>query len=182
MMTIDRRPDQRGGQVSDRPDGEGPGQARARPDGSLEPFRLEDFLPYRLSVVTNRISKAFAGLYSREFGLSVPEWRVMAVLGAFAPLSSNEICQLTAMDKAKVSRAVALLDGKRLLSRAPNPRDQRLIRLKLTGKGRRIHDAIVPLARDLEAQITASFRPGERVQLDDLLRRLETGLEIQRER
>ena len=50
-------------------------------------FDLESFLPYRLSVTTNRVSRAFAALYEQEFGISIPEWRAIAVLGAFAPLS-----------------------------------------------------------------------------------------------
>ena len=59
-------------------------------------FDLESFLPYRLSVTTNRVSRAFAAQYEQEFGISIPEWRAIAVLGAFAPLSSNEICERTA--------------------------------------------------------------------------------------
>ena len=80
-------------------------------------FDLESFLPYRLSVTTNRVSRAFAALYEQEFGISIPEWRAIAVLGAFAPLSSNEICERTAMDKAKVSRAVATLLKRGLIER-----------------------------------------------------------------
>ena len=67
--------------------------------GDAEPFALDGFLPYRLSVVSNRVSRAIAQRYSAEFGLSIPEWRVMAVLGDAAPLSSNAICERTAMDK-----------------------------------------------------------------------------------
>ncbi len=144
----------------------------ARPDEAPGSFDLERFLPYRLSVVTNRISRAFAGRYSAEFGLSIPEWRVIAVVGGFAPLSSNEICRLTEMDKAKVSRAVTRLVAAGLLSRKPDPADQRLIRLAFTKKGRKVYDAIVPRARALERELTEALEPGEREVLERVLVKL----------
>lgn len=144
----------------------------AGPDG----FRLESFLPYRLSVLANRLSRAFARRYQDEFGISIPEWRVIAVLGAFAPLSSNEICERTEMDKAKVSRAVAALLKARRIERAPHPTDQRLIQLTLSAKGRKIYEAIVPRALALEADLTRGMSRAEIAQIHDLLDRL--GLRI----
>lgn len=135
-------------------------------------FSLSDFLPYRLSVTTNRISRAFAERYSARFGLSIPEWRVLAVLGSFAPLSSNEICERTAMDKAKVSRAVAQLARKGLLDREPHPGDQRLLRLSLSARGRATFEAVVPIAERLEAELTAELSAEERAVLDRCLEKL----------
>src|SRR6478672_11658564 len=68
---------------------------------------LEHFLPYRLSVLSNRVSGAIAQMYSERFDLGVTEWRVMAVLGRYPKLSAGEVAQRTAMDKVAVSRAVA---------------------------------------------------------------------------
>ena len=138
-----------------------------------EPFVLDGFLPYRLSVVSNRVSRAIAQRYSAEFGLSIPEWRVMAVLGDAAPLSSNAICERTAMDKAKVSRAVSRMTAAGLLLRRAEPEDQRLIRLSLSRKGRAIYEKIVPRARALEAALTEALRPEERRQLHRLLHKLD---------
>ena len=76
-------------------------------------LHLEDFLPYRLSVLTNRVSSAIARHYSERFDLTVPEWRVMAVLGGAPDLSAREVAQKTAMDKVQVSRAVAGLIASR---------------------------------------------------------------------
>src|SRR5688500_7671037 len=70
---------------------------------------LARFLPYRLSVRSNRISPAISGIYVDRFGLSITEWRVIAVLGRFPGLSANEVADRTAMDKVAVSRAVARL-------------------------------------------------------------------------
>tara|TARA_R110002072_G_scaffold9943_4_gene47212 strand:+ start:3825 stop:4304 length:480 start_codon:yes stop_codon:yes gene_type:complete len=139
-------------------------------------FELQSFLPYRLSVVTNRISRDFSRHYSQAFGLSIPEWRVLAVLGAFAPLSSNEICERTAMDKAKVSRAVTALRHKGYLTRAANAKDHRLIALSHSPAGRAVFEEIIPLARRLEAQLTSALAPGERAQLEILLAKLERAI------
>ena len=80
-------------------------------------LNLKEFLPYRLSIVTNRISASFARLYSEKFNLSIPEWRVMAVLGQQPGLSADEVCSETEMDKVPVSRAVTKLLDKGLLNR-----------------------------------------------------------------
>lgn len=135
-------------------------------------FRLESFLPYRLSVLANRLSRAFAWRYQEEFGISIAEWRVIAVLGAFAPLSSNEIGDKTEMDKAKVSRAVAMLLKAGRIERAPHPTDQRLIQLTLSRPGRKIYDSIVPRALALEADLTRGMSRRELEQIHELLDRL----------
>ncbi len=143
----------------------------AAPHGA---FVLDDFLPYRLSVAANRVSRALAERYAAH-GLSIPEWRVMAVVGGFAPLSSNEVCRRTEMDKAKVSRAVTRLVAAGLLARRPDETDRRLITLSFTAKGRRTYEAIVPLALALEQELTAMLQPGERRTLDRILDKLRAG-------
>jgi len=135
-------------------------------------FRLEDFLPYRLSVAANRVSRAFARRYAQEFGLTIPEWRVLAVVGDHAPISANAIVARTAMDKAKVSRAVAGLLDRDLLRRAVNPLDQRRHMLAHSRKGRQIYEAIVPRALALEAEVTQELSAEERRLLASLLQRL----------
>ena len=90
---------------------------------------LDDFLPYRLNVLAKRVSRELARRYEAQFGISIPEWRVMAILGREQPLSSNDIVERSAMDKAKVSRAVTSLVEAGLLSRDTHPSDQRLLRL-----------------------------------------------------
>lgn len=124
-------------------------------------FLLEDFLPYRLSVAANRVSRLFAERYGAEFGLSIPEWRVMAVLGRFGRLPAREIAARTAMDKVKVSRAVALLVGRRLVLRKTDRGDARLQWLELSAAGARMHAAIVPMARALEEELLIGLDPAE---------------------
>jgi DNA-binding MarR family transcriptional regulator len=153
---------------------------RISPDGSgqlneAEPgadFALERFLPYRLSVLTNTMSRAFARAYGKRFGLSIPEWRVMAVLGRFAPLSANEVAERTAMDKVRVSRAVARLLKIGLIDRTTASDDRRRSALKLSRAGRRVHEGIFPMARRFEAGFLASLSDADRAEFDRLMMRL----------
>ncbi|MCH7711442.1 MAG: winged helix-turn-helix transcriptional regulator [Proteobacteria bacterium] len=149
--------------------------AAVEADGRLV---LEDFLPYRLSVLTNRISHAIARQYGVRFGLSIAEWRVMAVLGRFAPASANEVSERTAMDKVRVSRAVARLKRSGLIVAATDRADRRRSALRLSAPGKRIYRRIVPLALGLEAELIGALSPAERATLDGLLAKLHARAEV----
>jgi DNA-binding MarR family transcriptional regulator len=142
----------------------------AKPHAEL---RLERFLPYRLSVLSNRISQDIARLYSARFNLTITEWRVMAVLGHEGGLSANTVAERTAMDKVAVSRAVSALMGKKILNRQTDPADARRSSLKLSAKGYGVFDQIVPLALAYERRILASLEPAEQSQLLAILDKLE---------
>jgi DNA-binding MarR family transcriptional regulator len=135
------------------------------PAASEAAFALEELLPYRLSVVTNRSSRLFARRYSEAFGLSIPEWRVLAVVGRFGGLSASAVAERTAMDKVKVSRAVRGLLDRGLLARTEDDADRRVQRLGMSAEGGRVHARIVPLARAwkpswaLEAKLLAASPP-----------------------
>lgn len=142
----------------------------AKPHAEL---RLERFLPYRLSVLSNRISQDIARLYSARFNLTITEWRVMAVLGHEGGLSANTVAERTAMDKVAVSRAVSALMAKKILNRQTDPADARRSSLKLSAKGYGVFDQIVPLALAYERRILASLEPSEQSQLLAILDKLE---------
>jgi DNA-binding MarR family transcriptional regulator len=129
---------------------------------------LEDFTPYRLSVLANTVSRALAKVYQRRFGLSVPQWRVMAVLGRFPGLSANEVADKTAMDKVMVSRAVAGLIADGRVVRRVDIADRRRATLRLTSPGTAIYRQIVPVARDYERRLLAALDPADRQALQRL--------------
>lgn len=129
-------------------------------------------MPYRLSVLTNIVSRTIGRFYGERFALSIPEWRVMAALGRFAPLSAGEVCRRTAMDKVQVSRAVDRLRRAGFVERAVDAKDRRRSRLRLSAAGRRTHDSIVPVALAAEALLLDGLTPAERRTLDRLLTRL----------
>ncbi|MEM1150533.1 MAG: MarR family winged helix-turn-helix transcriptional regulator, partial [Pseudomonadota bacterium] len=111
-----------------------------------KPLSLAAFLPYRLSVLSNTVSSAIAADYQREFGLTIWQWRVMAVIAETAGLTARDVTARTAMDKVAVSRAVAALEERHLVSRRVDPGDARASHLDLTKAGRAIYLKIVPLA------------------------------------
>ena len=136
-------------------------------------LRLERFLPYRLSVLSNRISQDIAELYSKRFNLSITEWRVMAVLGAQSPLSANTVAERTAMDKVAVSRAVSNLLDKKYIKRQVDGDDRRHSSLKLSSKGQAVFDQVVPLALDVEGKILSVLPKSEQQHLLAILDKLE---------
>lgn len=136
------------------------------------PLILERFLPYRLSVVTNRISGALSRHYASRFGIGIPEWRVIANLGRHPGLSANEVAERSAMDKVTVSRAVAALEHKGLLDRARDDADKRRSRLHLSDKGQRVYAEIAPLALGFERDLLTALTAEENAQLDRIIDKL----------
>ena len=134
---------------------------RELPAADGEGFRLEDFLPYRLSVAANRVSRLFARRYSAAFGLSIPEWRVLAIVGRFDTLSPSAVGEWTAMDKVKVSRAAASLVARGLLRQTQDPHDGRGRLLRLTRRGVTVYEGMVPLACELEGQLAEGLSRSE---------------------
>jgi DNA-binding MarR family transcriptional regulator len=133
---------------------------------------LEDFLPYRLSVLSNRVSRAIAARYAKTFDLTIPEWRVIAVLGRRPGLTAKEIAEATEMDKVAVSRAVARLIAARRVQARADDADARRQFLSLTREGESVHARIAPIALDSERRLLAALDPRERAALDGLLNRL----------
>jgi DNA-binding MarR family transcriptional regulator len=155
----------------------------AGPDGSDvsqngDAFLLDEFLPYELSVTASRTSRLFARRYEATFGLSIAEWRVIAVVGRFGTITPSAVAERTDMDKVKVSRATASLVASGLLEQGPAPHDGRARLLRLTRKGRVVHDGVVPLALTLEAQLSAGLTDEEWSMLRSCLRRLQEHLRV----
>ncbi|WP_116807987.1 MarR family winged helix-turn-helix transcriptional regulator [Steroidobacter cummioxidans] len=144
----------------------------AEPQLEPVPLQLDRFIPYRLSVLTNTVSMVIASAYEREFGLTIPQWRVMAVLARYPDLSAIEVAERTAMDKVAVSRALqGLLDAKRVL-RAFDKGDRRRSILRLSAAGQAVYTRVAPMALRYEAELLSALSPNDRRTLDRLLARL----------
>ncbi len=141
--------------------------ARALPADNV--LVLEEFLPYRLNVLATIVSQGFARLYSERFGISIPEWRVIAMLGQHRTLTSKGIGERTHMHKTMVSRAVTDLERHGLVSRLPNRDDKREAFLSLTELGKRIYTEIVPLAREYAARLTSDLSAADRAAFDRIV-------------
>ena len=101
------------------------GPAGQGSSGHDAPLKLEKFLPYQLNVVASLTSQALSRVYSRRYGIGVPEWRVLVTLGQYGVMTGKDIGAHTHMHKTKVSRAVALLEKRKLLLRRANRADMR---------------------------------------------------------
>ena len=139
---------------------------------------LTRFLPYQLSLASNAVSGRIAHEYRSRWSLSVPEWRVMAVIGDFGPMTQRDLTELTLMDKVAVNRACKALEDRQLISRTPNEQDGRSHLLALTGAGEEMHGQIMPLAREMERRICDGFSEQELDLFREMLGRLHRQSEL----
>ena len=144
-------------------------------------LRLDRFLPYLLSVTSNRVSERIARTYDALFGLTIPEWRLIAVIAEAPGITQADIGERTRMDKVTVSRAAIALASRGLLERAPNAADRRSRHLSLSGAGRTLYEQVAPKALELEARLFARFDAAELRQLTDMLRRIDAAVEEESE-
>jgi DNA-binding MarR family transcriptional regulator len=136
-------------------------------------LKLDQFLPYQLSIASNAVSDAIATAYRTLFGLRIPEWRLVAVLAEDGALSQQALCGRTRMDKVTVSRAAIALADRRLVERTPNPEDQRSHLLTLTGEGWALYEQVAPKALELERRVFEGIAPEEIEAFRAMLARLE---------
>mgnify|MGYP006276084183 CR=1 FL=1 len=152
--------------------------ASRRSDGrDGQALRLPAYLPYRLSVVSNKASSLIARAYQARFGLTIQEWRIIAVLGAGEALTAQGLCEATAMDKVTVSRAIRKLDQRGLVRRRRNPSDKRASDVTLSDDGQAIYAEVAPLALRYEQAMAEGLTADEREQLMALLGKLEARLD-----
>ena len=136
---------------------------------TTQPLDLGQFLPYRLSVLANKVSRQLAAAYAARFGITIPQWRVVAVLGQDSGVSADFVCGRTEMDRVTVSRAVAALLEQGLVLRKTSRTDRRCSVLRLSAAGQRLYADVVPLARSYEAALLSGLAPADRAALDRVL-------------
>ena len=125
----------------------------------MPPFDLTTFLPYRLNAAASRISRAFAERYRNEFGISIPEWRVLAHLHHAGDVSVRDIEARVDMEKSKVSRAASRLEEAGYITKAVNTADRRLLVLRLTPEGQALVARVIPVAMQFQAEMLARLGP-----------------------
>ena len=133
---------------------------------------LEDFLPYRLSITSHTVSTNIARIYEKRFGVSIPEWRVIAVLGRYPGLSAVEVADRTLMDKVAVSRAVTKLIKTGRIDREFADADRRRSILNLSEEGKKVHNEIAPLALEFEQQLVQNISEDDFEKFNSILEQL----------
>ena len=141
--------------------------------GSAEAaLKLEDFLPYRLNVCANIVSNALSRIYAERYNIGVPEWRVLVTLGQFGMMTAKAIGIHSHMHKTKVSRAVAMLERRKLVTRRANRDDLREAFLSLTPAGRDIYSDLAPSALEFARKLMETVEPADRAALGRALNKL----------
>ena len=139
---------------------------------------LEHFLPYRLVVLADSVSRALAAVYEQRFNVSIAEWRVIANLGRFGALSAGDLAAHSNLDKPKVTRALQRLLKRRLISRAIEKTDGRQSRIALTRNGQTLFRDITRLALAWEQDLLSTLSPADRKALDALLTKLQDATRV----
>jgi DNA-binding MarR family transcriptional regulator len=103
-----------------------------------------DHLPYRLLLLARMIDRQTARQLQQEFGVTLAEWRVLAFVCAAGPATATTVGDSGSIDRAEISRSVAKLEAKGLISRQPDPDNRRRLIISPTRAG----DALFALIRD----------------------------------
>jgi DNA-binding MarR family transcriptional regulator len=148
-------------------------ETTARANGGAHRLDLGRYLPYRLSRLAGRVSRGLARLYADRFDLSIPQWRVLAVLAQSTGPCADDVCRVTGMDKVTVSRAVHALRAQGRLTRRPDGDDRRRVRIDLTAAGREVYEQVAPLALELEERLLGELGDEERRRFERALAKLE---------
>lgn len=148
--------------------------AQKAPEEPADPsvLKLEEFLPYKLNVCASLVSQALSLVYGKRYRIGIPEWRVLVTLGEFGMMTAKGIGHHSHMHKTKVSRAVALLERRKLVARRANRADLREAFLSLTPAGRDIYSEVAPIALDFARQLLDTVDAADRAALDRALKKL----------
>jgi DNA-binding MarR family transcriptional regulator len=138
-------------------------QAEEKPEQQL--LQLGQFLPHRLNVLSSLVSQALTRVYS-QYGIGIPEWRILVSLGQFGVMTGKAIGARTHMHKTKVSRAVAELERRKFLTRRTNRADLREAFLSLTPAGRAVYDELAPRALEFTQKLSEVVAPADRAAFD----------------
>lgn len=133
---------------------------------------LERYLPYRLSILSNKVSSLIAESYNQQFGLSITEWRIMAVLGEYSGISADEVSIKTQIEKSLISRAISKLLSRKLINRTISVEDKRRSELTLSEIGYKVYEQIVPMSLDYEKQLLSCLNQEQQEQLSSIIETL----------
>lgn len=144
----------------------------SKTDSDIPAFTLKDYFPYQVRLFYRDVTAAVKEVYASRYGLSIHEWRTMAVLSDYEPLSAKEIVMRSGVDKVNISRAITCLQSRQFLERHVDPTDRRRALLRLTPQGKKIMRALLPLILDVEQQMLSALSPEEQAQLRHLMAKM----------
>lgn len=142
-------------------------------------FKLDDFLPFRLNRVAAEVSNRMSEIYRDRFGIDIPEWRVMATLGAGEPTTAQAVVRSTRTHKSTISRAVARLIKLEWIERFACDDDRRELHLRFTSRGRLKFEELVPHVLAFERDLFKGLPDGAGRDLLEGLSQLERALGLE---
>ena len=137
---------------------------------------LERYVPAYVTFIANKLSNSATAVYQRNFGINVTEWRIMTQLALEPGIPASRICQVIGFNKGPISRTLAVMQKRGLVTIRTDPNDGRTHSISLTAKGRGIHDKVIVVALEREKRLLSCLKADEREVLIDLLRRLHNNL------
>jgi DNA-binding MarR family transcriptional regulator len=130
------------------------------PPQARPPLTLTAFTPYRIVALARRLSEELGKAYRHE-GLTIPEWRVLAVVAQEPVTAARDVARLTPMDKMAVSRAVAALEEKGHILRERSD-DRRVSSLRLTAAGEIVYQRVAAIALGYEERLLRRLSAADR--------------------
>lgn len=130
-------------------------------------------LTYRVVVLSNTLSRSASRMLAERVGITVPEWRVLSVVGSRPGLSFGALSRALDVDNGWISRVLAKLESSGYVKRTPAPTDGRQFHLWLTEAGQAIHLAGSDVSRERQERLASHFTPSELQVLCDLMGRLQ---------
>ena len=148
------------------------------PKSPPDTLLLEYFVPFRLNRLAETVSVNLSEIYRNQFGLEIPEWRVLVTVGQREECTAQLVAPSKRMHKTRGSRAVAALEARNLVSRSVKRADGREMSLRLTREGRQMYADLVPLALHRESRLLSCLSRTERLAFLAALSKLEAALEL----
>lgn len=140
-------------------------------DGSN--LSVEDFLSVPIVRIAAHL-KRFPGIYASSAGLTLPQWRLLSTVAHHGSIPMKQLAEVSASDKALVSRTVKELANKKLVSTASMKTGDRSLVCRITAKGAKVVDEVLPQARERHARLLLSLDVEDRVRLYGILQKLQT--------
>ncbi len=129
-------------------------------------IRLVSVRIVRLSELILRIGTL---AFTDRFGIKTTELRIVVMLGAYQPISVNEVSRKTHIDKAWISRSLRGLLRRKLIKKTAHPSDNRAALLSLTRQGEALLREIAPVAQEYQRQLLQGQRARDVERVLDLL-------------
>jgi DNA-binding MarR family transcriptional regulator len=151
-------------------------------DETGENLIVHEFLTVKLSALMSSLRRKVTASYARPAGLSVPEWRLLALVAESGTVSFGALVVQSTTDKAQVSRTLKHLERDGLIVIEPeSENDRKRLACSITPAGQELHDRIIGTARQMQAEVICQLSPVERDQFYRALARLQTFMDDEAE-